>query len=285
MVERLPYGRCSVSTLGGIGLSAVVTAVVGVIVMEVYQTTPWLAGKLMRRSVRLRYADNPERAKVRGEELIGLLEDLPTLFKLPTAGWFLVCALAYRLEPGRSTPRDQLLKLRVRRHWACLLPVLAKTLGIVIAAFLLSQLVAGRVENHLWLLPSLLWSIAVVAVLGLAWKVLEWWMDVVVVTDEQIMIISGVITRKICMMPFAKLTDLSFMRPVGGQLLGYGTLRAESAGQKQALETIKYQYLARPEEVFMAISELKFGDKQLPRSHTLLPTRYRRRRRFRSRRG
>jgi hypothetical protein len=110
-----------VSTLGEVILSAVVTAVVGVLVMESYQTTPWLADKLMQWSVRVRYADNPHRAKVRGEELIGLLEDLPTLFKLPTAGWFLLRALACRLKGGRETLRDQLLrgrllKVRVRRH-------------------------------------------------------------------------------------------------------------------------------------------------------------------------
>jgi hypothetical protein len=36
----------------------------------------------------------------------------------------------------------------------------------------------------------------------------------------------------------------------------------ESAGQKQDLETIKY--LPRPEEAFLAISELVFGDKSNP---------------------
>lgn len=53
------------STLGAAILSAVVTAVVGVLVMEFYQTTPWLADKLMQWSVRVRYADNLQRAKVR----------------------------------------------------------------------------------------------------------------------------------------------------------------------------------------------------------------------------
>ena len=93
--------------LGELLLPAVIAAVVSVVVMESYQTTPWLADKLMRWSVRLRYADNPERAKVRGEELIGLLEDLPTLFKLPTAGGFVLRALAYRLANHRSHPRRQ----------------------------------------------------------------------------------------------------------------------------------------------------------------------------------
>ncbi|HET9253776.1 MAG TPA: PH domain-containing protein [Pseudonocardiaceae bacterium] len=249
-------------TLGGVILSAVITA----LVMELVQTTPWLADKLMQWSVRVRYADNPQRAEVRREELIGILEGLPRLFKLPTACWFFLSAVAYRFQQGWGTaPGGQLLKLRARRHWACLLSVLAETLGIVIAAFLLSQIV-NRVGNDLWLLQSLLfWSIVVVAVLRLAWKVLNWWMLVVVVTDKQFMIISGVTTRKIYLMPLVKLTDLSLMRPVAGQVLGYGTLRVEAAGQKQDLATIKF--LPRPEEVFVTISELIFvGDKQLPHS-------------------
>ncbi|MGH3717637.1 MAG: hypothetical protein ACRDRI_02150 [Pseudonocardiaceae bacterium] len=87
--------------------TAVVTAVVSLLVMESYQTTPWLAAKVMRWSVRLRYTDNPERATVRGEELISLLEDLPTLFKLPTAGGFLLRALAYRLAHRRNHARRE----------------------------------------------------------------------------------------------------------------------------------------------------------------------------------
>jgi hypothetical protein len=106
LAERFPCGRCSVSTdLGKVIFLAVVTAVVGLLVMESYQTTPWLADRVIKWSVRLRYADSPERAQVRGEELIALLGDLPTLFKLPTAGAFLLRALVYRLANRRSPAR------------------------------------------------------------------------------------------------------------------------------------------------------------------------------------
>jgi hypothetical protein len=64
-------------------------------------------------------------------------------------------------------------------------------------------------------------------------------------------------------MMITKVTGMSYLRPFVGQLLGYGTLRVESAGQKQDLETIKC--LPRPEEVFMAVSELVFGDKKQSR--------------------
>jgi hypothetical protein len=92
---------------GKVLLIAVVTAVVGLLVTESYQSTPWLADKCMRWSVRLRYTDNPERATVRGEELTSLLADLPTLFKLPTAAGFLLRALAYRAAHRRTHARRQ----------------------------------------------------------------------------------------------------------------------------------------------------------------------------------
>jgi uncharacterized membrane protein YdbT with pleckstrin-like domain len=170
--------------------------------------------------------------------------------------------------------------IRVRRHWAVLLKDLLITVGVVVAAFLLSRLVSSLVTG-LWVVQSLLWYIAVFAILRFAWKVLEWWVEIVVVTDKRFMLTSGIIETKNSMMPITKVTDMSFMRPFVGQLLGYGTLRVESAGQKQDLERI--EYLPRPEEVFQAISELIFGEKKQPRSHMLEPPRYTRRRRWRAR--
>jgi hypothetical protein len=171
--------------------------------------------------------------------------------------------------------------IRVRRHWAVLMAVLLQTIGIVTGVFLLSLLV-GRVVD-LWLVQSLLWYLAVGALVRLAWKVLEWWHELLVVTDKRFMVISGIIQTKNSMMPITKVTDMSFMRPFFGQILGYGTLRVESAGQKQDLERI--DYLPRPEEVFLAISELIFGDKKQPRSHMLEPPRVSRRGRWRIGRG
>lgn len=187
----------------------------------------------------------------------GLLEDLPTLFKFPIAGWFFLRALVYRF--GRvlgRTPTDQLLKLRVRRlrarrHWAVLFGVLLQTVGIVDGAFLLSRLVSGAAEG-LWLAQSLLWYIAFFAVMRFGWHVLKWWVEILVVTDKELMIISGFVMSKVYVMPLGEVTDLSFMRPVGGRLLGYGTLRVESEAAGQ-VKTIKY--LLRPE-----IIELIFGE-------------------------
>ncbi|MGH3765093.1 MAG: PH domain-containing protein [Pseudonocardiaceae bacterium] len=169
--------------------------------------------------------------------------------------------------------------IRVRQHWAVLIKPLAKTIGIVVVAYLLSRLISG--VDGMWLPQSLLWYTALFALLYFAWQVLEWWIYLIIVTDKRFMVRSGIIVTKDSMMPITKVTDMSFLRPFIGQILGYGTLRVESAGQKQDLETIKY--LPRPEEVFHAISELIFGDKKQPRSYMLEQPRDKRRRRRRPR--
>ncbi|MGH3831381.1 MAG: PH domain-containing protein [Pseudonocardiaceae bacterium] len=160
--------------------------------------------------------------------------------------------------------------IRVRRHWAVLLKPMLKTVAVVIVSLVLSALVS-RVSSGLWLVQSLLWYAAVGAVLYFGWNVLEWWVEIITVTDKRFMLTCGLIQTKNTMIPITKVTDMTFERPLVGQLLGYGTLRVDSAGQHPELKSIRY--VPRPEEVFEAISELIFGDKKQPRSHMLQPPR------------
>jgi membrane protein YdbS with pleckstrin-like domain len=146
--------------------------------------------------------------------------------------------------------------IRVRRHWAYLLTKLLQTLVVVVVAFVLSRLVS----DSLWVVQSVLWYLAVVALLRFVWHALEWWIEVIIVTNKRFMISKGLIVTKISMMPITKVTDMSYLRTAWGRALGYGTLRVESAGQKQDLETV--DYLPKPEAVFDAISELIFGEKK-----------------------
>ncbi|MGH3672374.1 MAG: hypothetical protein ACRDSH_17365, partial [Pseudonocardiaceae bacterium] len=95
--------------------------------------------------------------------------------------------------------------IRVRRHWAMLIRPLLETIGVVLVAFLISWLISG-VGDALWLVQSLLWYLAVFAVLRFAWRVLEWWVEVVIVTDKRFMITSGIIETKNSMMPITKVT-------------------------------------------------------------------------------
>lgn len=178
---------------------------------------------------------------------------------------------------GPRDPDDYLLSterrvIRVRRHWALLLPLLLQTLGVIIGAILISELFGGG--DSVWLVQSVLWYVAFFAVLRFAYYVLDWWVERIVVTDKRFMLTNGIIITNVAMMPITKVTDLTYRRPVIGRFLGYGTLVVESAGQIQALNQITF--LPRPEEVYDAISELVFGDKGQNRSLGLVPPRRRR---------
>jgi len=164
---------------------------------------------------------------------------------------------------GPRDPDDYLLAterrvIRVRRHWATLLPVLLQTVGALALAILLSELIGEG--DSVWLIQSVLWYAAFFAVLRFAYYVLDWWIERIVVTDKRFMLTNGIFVTNVLMMPITKVTDLTYQRPLVGRFLGYGTLVVESAGQIQALN--KITFLPRPEEVNDAISELVFGEKK-----------------------
>lgn len=148
--------------------------------------------------------------------------------------------------------------IRLRRHWAVVLPYLVQTLLVLISAFTISYLVDGP-GPYPRFVQNVLWYLTLIALLRLTFYLVEWWVERIVVTDKRAMITSGIFTTKVAMMPVGKITDMTYERSVVGRMFGYGTLILESAGQIQALNRI--EFLPRPEEVFDAISGLVFGDK------------------------
>jgi uncharacterized membrane protein YdbT with pleckstrin-like domain len=146
--------------------------------------------------------------------------------------------------------------IKVRRHWSVLLGDTLEGAALLVGLMMISYLLpenAGIVQN-------VLWYVGLFVVLRLAYFVIEWWVERIVVTDKRFMIASGVFDSKLAMMPVTKVTDLTYERTVLGRMFGFGTLVVESAGQIQALNRI--EFLPYPEEVYDAISELVFGDKK-----------------------
>ena len=89
-------------------------------------------------------------------------------------------------------------------------------------------------------------SAALLELAGLAtvplaiWAYLEWYFDRFVITVGRVMLFHGIIARRVAMMPVLKVTDLTYEVPALGLALRYCNLEIESAGQDQALRTIKY---------------------------------------------
>lgn len=145
--------------------------------------------------------------------------------------------------------------VRVRRHWACLAWDVFEAAALLAVAIMVSYLL----PQAWWLAQNILWYAALFVVLRFAYTVLEWWVERIVVTDKRFVMTTGVFTIKVPMLPVSKITDLTFKQTMMGRIFGYGTMILETAGQIQALNHI--EYLPNAQQVYDAVSELLFGDK------------------------
>lgn len=99
----------------------------------------------------------------------------------------------------------------------------------------------------------------VIGALGyFSWHAFEWWNDRLVVSNRRMLLVSGLLTRRVAMMPLNKVTDMTFERSPLGRVLGYGTFVMESAGQDQALHRI--EPLRNPERLYRQVSHEMFGE-------------------------
>jgi len=138
----------------------------------------------------------------------------------------------------------------VRQHPAVLIAPSAQALGgLLLVAVLSATIVHGVLGAILWIGWGVLF-------LRLIWKTLNWAVDYFVVTSERLLLTTGVLTRKVNMMPLTKVTDMSFRRSFPGRLLGYGEFIVESAGQDQALRNVPY--IPYPEQLYLLICGMIF---------------------------
>ena len=67
------------------------------------------------------------------------------------------------------------------------------------------------------------------------------------------MVVNGIVTRKVAMMPLLRVTDMKYEQSPLGRMLSYGTFVLESAGQDQALRKVKH--LPNPNELYLRVVE------------------------------
>ena len=120
-----------------------------------------------------------------------------------------------------------------RRHWVRILePALTVAAGLALALWVEASAPPGTSRMAWWLWFAL--------VARLIWLTVEWRRNWFVATDKRLVLTYGMITRKIAMMPMAKVTDMSFVRTIPGRIFGYGKFVLESAGQEQALHKVNW---------------------------------------------
>jgi uncharacterized membrane protein YdbT with pleckstrin-like domain len=144
--------------------------------------------------------------------------------------------------------------ITVHQHPAVLIrPVFEVLVGLAIAGWLTT--VFAKANGTAVLIIWVLWGILF---LRLAIKVFEWSETYFVVTSQRFLLATGLVTRKVNMMPLSKVTDMSFQRSTMGRILGYGEFILESAGQDQALN--KVDHLPYPEQLYLEVCGLIFKD-------------------------
>jgi hypothetical protein len=139
-----------------------------------------------------------------------------------------------------------------QRHPAVLIePTLKFLPALVAGGWLLTYDPDNRFTSSVGLLVIL------GALLYYGLRLAEWWMRHFIVTKRRVLLTSGVIVRTVTLLPLRRITDLTWQETLGGQLLGYGTFRFESAGQDQALRHLTY--VPNAQVVYQDISALLFG--------------------------
>lgn len=151
-------------------------------------------------------------------------------------------------------PHEQQV-IAVRRHPAVLMRPIAFVLVGLIIAGILSNTLSGKGSS----VVSWIWWAWLLLLVWFVWKVAEWSTDYFIITNQRMLLTTGVVNRRVAMMPLAKVTDMSFQRSFMGRMFGYGQFVMESAGQDQALRTVSY--LPYPEELYLEVCTMIFPSK------------------------
>jgi membrane protein YdbS with pleckstrin-like domain len=142
--------------------------------------------------------------------------------------------------------------IATRRHPAVLVRPLLRGLPALLVGVWLLQL---DPDNAVSSVLGLVVAVGVLTYLGL--HVGEWRVRHLLVTRRRVLLTSGVIIRTVAIMPLRRITDLTWKETFWGQLLGYGTFRFESAGQKQGLDEITC--VPHADALYKTLSQLMFG--------------------------
>jgi hypothetical protein len=161
-------------------------------------------------------------------------------------------------NPARYLLPTERPVIDIRRHWAVLAGSTIQSLLLLLVGILVARVMSGVDFAQMVVI-----YFCIFVVVRWAWTIADWYNEKLVVTDKRVLLLTGIFTRKVAIMPLVKVTDLTYNRSATGLMLGYGQFVVETAGQDQALSTI--DFVPQPERLYIQISELLFGgDKGAP---------------------
>jgi hypothetical protein len=154
-------------------------------------------------------------------------------------------------------PREEQL-ITVRQHPAALIEsALQAAAGLVAAVVLTAFWLPGKgaIDWLVWIAWALLFFRALQ-------RAVNWVGDFFVVTSQRMLMATGTFSRKVAIIPFALIYDLSFQRSFGGRVFGYGDFIVQYGFRDQVLQRI--QYIPYPEQLYLEICRVLFPDLEQP---------------------
>lgn len=160
------------------------------------------------------------------------------------------------------------IRIGTRQHPVVLLkPVLGTVLAFALLLRSLSDSSALSSTRQFFL------AVFIIAVLWLGGRWLQWSRSFFLATDFRILKMYGVLSTTVDSMKVQKVTDMKYHRSFLGEIVGYGSITIESAGQDQALHDI--EFIPYPRENYQELSHIIIGED--PRTGGLKKHRFRRR--------
>lgn len=144
--------------------------------------------------------------------------------------------------------------MTVRRHWILLVRSLLVPAAILVLALALG--VVGSIPGDLRLALTLL----ALALAGL-WLIVAWirWSSAsLTVTDQRVLLESGILNRTSKVIPLNRIQDVSTRESLLGRLFGYGTVEIDAAGLEgsEVLDHVPSPEVVR-DQVFVVSERLR----------------------------
>lgn len=139
-----------------------------------------------------------------------------------------------------------------RRHFVVLLRPLAIWVfvlaGSAALGLLAKQVISPRIAE------DIATAGVVLASAYLALKLLRWNVARYVFTDRRVLMIDGIIAKRVTAIPLQRISDSTYSRSVMGRVLGYGVLELDTSGETGG--SARLTALPRPDEIYRLMSSL-----------------------------
>lgn len=114
-----------------------------------------------------------------------------------------------------------------RRHWLLPLKKISGGLLMMAGVGLLTTILPG-----VFLLQLALGLGALAHTVYIAWCVIGWRLEQIIVTDSRLLRVHGIVTLTVDAVQLSQVTDVTLRCTIPGRILNYGTLTVETAGQR-----------------------------------------------------